>query len=86
MRVDIDQKKWLGRQSFLVQAAVLCAIFFIVNAGVSILFDGTEVLNGTNKEILKYFSVKLVNPLIWGIVLALMIRGNRKKNQNKNAH
>lgn len=84
MQFNIDEKRWLGKQSFFVQMIVLAMVFFV--AGVigalvaDYLFGEPSFGQGTTKEVMKFFGVKFIKALIGATVLVFLIRNYRKKN------
>jgi uncharacterized membrane protein YeaQ/YmgE (transglycosylase-associated protein family) len=84
MQLNIDKKRWLGRQSSFTQVMVFAAVFFVASlVGVLVadsLFGDPSFGSGSPKEIAKFFSVKFIKALIGGAVVVILIRNNRKTN------
>jgi hypothetical protein len=84
MQLIIDEKRWLGKQSFFVQMIVLAMIFFgagIIGALVAdYMFDAPAFFQRSAKEILKFFGLRLTSALILSAIIVFFIRRNRKKS------
>lgn len=87
MEINIEKKRWLYRQSFIIQWMVFAAVLFfaslIANVLVDYLFDGGFAFPKTAKEIEGFLLSKFLKAVIIAGVIIFFIRNNQKKIEAK---